>query len=396
MIRQLSQHAARNSGTPSAGVAYTALNRLTASFASSAAPSPAQESLPASGVDIAAIRQRLASGPSLGDFISGDVEEAAVYSVPAPNWKEKARKPDWLKRTLPAGPQYTHIKAKLRELKLSTVCEEAKCPNIGECWGGGEGQTATATIMLMGDTCTRGCRFCAVKTSRAPGPLDPMEPENTAKAVADWGIDYVVLTSVDRDDIADGGASHIAATIRGLKEKTGGRLLVEALVPDFQGDLACVRTIAESGLDVYAHNVETTPRLQSVVRDRRANWEQSIATLRAAKEFGARVTKTSIMLGCGEEQEEVHETLRLLRDNGVDVVTLGQYMRPTKRHMAVSEYVTPESFARYQQYAEGLGFSYVAAGPLVRSSYKAGEFFLKNMLRNGTSVQVPELKAATA
>jgi lipoyl synthase len=235
--------------------------------------------------------------------------------------------------------------------------------------------------MLMGDTCTRGCRFCAVKTSRAPPPLDPNEPDNVAAAVAEWGVDYIVLTSVDRDDIADSGASHIAATIRGLKAKTDGRLLVEALVPDFSGNLDSVKTVVAAGLDVYAHNVETVPRLQSAVRDRRANWQQSIATLLAAKEAGMRVTKTSLMLGCGETPEEVQEALVLLREADVGVVTLGQYMRPTKRHMAVAEYVTPEAFERYQAAAKSMGFLYAASGPLVRSSYRAGEYYLKNMLQ---------------
>ncbi|BDA47983.1 Lipoyl synthase, mitochondrial [Coccomyxa sp. Obi] len=330
---------------------------------------------------IEALRQRLATGPDFGFGGASEADPLADYSVNAPHWKEKARKPDWLKRSVPGGEKYTEIKAKLRELKLHTVCEEARCPNIGECWGGGDGHTATATIMLMGDTCTRGCRFCAVKTSKAPPPLDPNEPENTAKAVAAWGIDYVVLTSVDRDDLPDGGAAHIAETIRGLKEKTGGRLLVEALVPDFQGSLDSVSLVARSGLDVYAHNVETVERLQGVVRDRRANWAQSLATLRAAKAAGARITKTSIMLGCGERPAEVVAALQELRDNGVDVVTLGQYMRPTKRHMAVSEYVTPEAFAGYETAAKNMGFLYVAAGPMVRSSYRAGEFYLTNVLR---------------
>ena len=307
------------------------------------------------------------------------------YSVEAPSWKARQPKPDWLKRAdVPAGEKYTQIKSKLRELKLATVCEEARCPNIGECWGGGDGHAATATIMLMGDTCTRGCRFCAVKTSRAPPPLDPNEPENTAAAVAAWGVDYIVLTSVDRDDIADGGASHIAATIHSLKQKTDGKLLVEALVPDFSGNLDSVRAVASSGLDVYAHNVETVPRLQSVVRDRRANWEQSIAMLRAAKEAGMRVTKTSIMLGCGETKEEVMETLQLLREADVGVVTLGQYMRPTKRHMPVVDYVTPEAFEGYKKAAESMGFLYAAAGPMVRSSYRAGEYYMKNMLQAET------------
>lgn len=315
----------------------------------------------------------------------------SAYSVEAPSWKARQPKPAWLKRPdVPAGEKYTQIKSKLRELKLSTVCEEARCPNIGECWGGGDGHAATATIMLMGDTCTRGCRFCAVKTSRAPPPLDPAEPQNVAAAVAEWGVDYIVLTSVDRDDIADGGASHIAATVRNLKDATDGRLLVEALVPDFSGDLESVRTVAAAGLDVYAHNVETVPRLQAAVRDRRANWDQSVATLRAARDAGMRITKTSLMLGCGETREEVLEAFALLRDAGVGVVTLGQYMRPTKRHMAVAEYVTPEAFQAYQSAAEEMGFLYVAAGPLVRSSYRAGEYYLKNVLQSGS-----EKRAAT-
>ena len=291
------------------------------------------------------------------------------------------RKPDWLKLEVPGGEKYTAIKSKLRELRLTTVCEEARCPNVGECWGGADGHTATATIMLMGDTCTRGCRFCAVKTSRTPPPLDPEEPVNTAKAVAAWGIDYVVLTSVDRDDLPDFGANHIAATIQELKSHTEGRLLVEALVPDFQGDRGCVETVAASGLDVYAHNVETVPRLQGAVRDRRAGWAQSVATLRMAKAAGVGVTKTSIMLGCGERPEEVVAALQELREAGVDVVTLGQYMRPTKAHMAVAEYVSPDAFAGYQKAAEELGFMYSAAGPLVRSSYRAGELFLTGRLR---------------
>ena len=239
--------------------------------------------------------------------------------------------------------------------------------------------------MLMGDTCTRGCRFCAVKTSKAPPPLDPAEPENTAKAVAAWGIDYVVLTSVDRDDIPDLGAHHIAKTIRELKQKTGGKLLVEALVPDFQGRQELVEEVATSGLDVFAHNIETVQRLQGVVRDRRAGWEQSLRVLEMAKSAGARVTKSSIMVGCGEAPEEVVDAMRALRERGVDVVTLGQYMRPTKRHMAVAEFVTPEAFARYQAAAEEMGFLYVASGPMVRSSYRAGEFYLTNMLKNSTT-----------
>lgn len=339
------------------------------------------------------LKDKLAAGPDFGDFVSGqNLHEN--YSVEAPSYRERVRKPEWLKREVPGGEKYTEIKAKLRELKLHTVCEEAKCPNIGECWGGGDGGTATATVMLMGDTCTRGCRFCAVKTSRAPPPLDPLEPENTAKAVAAWGLDYVVLTSVDRDDLPDQGSRHIAKTVGLLKEKTDGRLLVEALVPDFQGNREHIELVARSGLDVFAHNVETVERTTPFVRDRRANWAQSLEVLRVAKAAGAAVTKTSIMLGCGETPEEVVHALKVLREADVDVVTLGQYMRPTKRHMAVSEYVTPEAFEGYAKVAEDLGFLYVASGPLVRSSYRAGEFYLTNVLKSRREAAGQQAKAA--
>eukprot|EP00750_Incisomonas_marina_P020061 INCI3691.2.p1 GENE.INCI3691.2~~INCI3691.2.p1 ORF type:complete len:363 (-),score=66.74 INCI3691.2:395-1483(-) len=243
-------------------------------------------------------------------------------------------KPRWLKGTIPEGENYHKLKDTVKSLGLATVCEEARCPNIGECWGGKEG-TATATIMIMGDTCTRACRFCAVKTSNAPPPLDPLEPEKVSTAIAAWGLDYVVLTSVDRDDLADHGSSHFAETIRGLKQKKS-ELLVECLTGDFAGSEECIRTVATSGLDVYAHNVETVERLQRKVRDRRANYEQSLHVLKKAKEFEPRlVTKTSIMLGVGETDEEVRQTMKDLRDIGVDVVTFGQYLRPTKRHLKV-------------------------------------------------------------
>lgn len=329
---------------------------------------------------LSAFRQRLTQGPNFQDFLTGE-DVASNYSVEAHSWKEKKRKPDWMKRkNLPGGDKYTEIKGKLRELKLHTVCEEAKCPNIGECWGGGDGHTATATIMLMGDTCTRGCRFCAVKTSRTPPPLDPNEPDHVSQAIASWGLDYVVLTSVDRDDLPDGGAAHVAKTIRLLKERTGGRLLVEALVPDFQGDRASLSLVAASGVDVLAHNLETVERLQGAVRDRRAGWDQSLGVLRAAKEMGVKMTKSSLMLGCGETRDEVVAAMTALRQAGVDVVTLGQYMQPSKKHMAVAEYVTPQAFQAYQDIAEKLGFAYAASGPMVRSSYRAGELFLKGKL----------------
>jgi len=359
-----------------------------ARFASSAAAGVSGEvAKPSSGGGrggeaLAALRERLAKdGLDFGAFARAGSDE--VYSVTAPTPRQssvdKVRKPDWLKKVVPSGDNYIAIKRKLRELKLSTVCEEAKCPNLGECWGGGEGKTATATIMIMGDTCTRGCRFCAVKTSRAPPPLDLDEPRKVAEAVAEWGLDYVVLTSVDRDDIPDQGSGHFAETVEELKRRAPG-ILVEALTPDFRGEVDLVRRVAQSGLDVYAHNVETVEALQGVVRDRRAGWKQSLSVLAEAKKAGARVTKTSIMLGLGEQPEQIHDALRQLRDTGVDVVTFGQYARPTKRHMPVAEYVTPAAFAEWQKVAEAMGFRYVASGPLVRSSYRAGEFYLKSML----------------
>jgi len=239
--------------------------------------------------------------------------------------------------------------------------------------------------MLMGDTCTRGCRFCSVKTSRTPPPLDPHEPENTAEAISRWGLGYIVLTTVDRDDLPDSGARHLASTIMKIKQKAP-TILVETLTGDFQGDLEQVALVANSPLDVFAHNVETTPGLTPYVRDRRATFAQSISVLRAAKEAKPDlITKTSIMLGLGEKEDELWETLRQLRAAGVDVVTFGQYMRPTKRHMKVEEYVTPATFELWRQRALDLGFLYCASGPLVRSSYKAGEAFIENVLKKRMS-----------
>lgn len=334
------------------------------------APRPAQ---PRSRLE--ALRTRLAeeSGLTVDDF--AHPQQAERIKVGRVN---DMRLPSYMKTNIPKGANFGRIKRDLRGLGLATVCEEARCPNIGECWGGEGGkENATATIMLMGDTCTRACRFCAVKTSRTPAALDPHEPENTAEAISRWGLGYIVLTSVDRDDLPDGGSAHIAQTVSKIKQKAP-HILVEALVPDFGGDVGAVAQVARSGLDVYAHNVETVERTTPFVRDRRAKYRQSLAMLRHAKETKPElVTKTSIMLGCGEADHEVEQTLRDLRDAEVDVVTFGQYMRPTKRHMKVSEYVTPEKFAEWQRRAEALGFLYVASGPLVRSSYKAGEFFVR-------------------
>nr|XP_058968694.1 lipoyl synthase, mitochondrial-like [Pocillopora verrucosa] len=321
----------------------------------------------------------IAEGPSLGEFISGEV-------IPQENpYKRKKgqrlRLPPWLKREIPTGKNYHKLKETLRELNLSTVCEEAKCPNIGECWGGGESETATATIMILGDQCTRGCRFCSVKTNKKPPPPDPMEPANTAEAISRWGLDYIVITSVDRDDLPDGGAAHFSETVTEIKKRNPG-ILVECLTGDFRGDLKGVEAVVKSGLDVYAHNVETVDRLQLLVRDPRANYKQSLEVLRHVKRTEPyMVTKSSLMLGLGETDEEVLQALKDLREAKVDCVTLGQYMQPTRLHLKVTEYITPEKFKHWELVGNELGFAYTASGPLVRSSYRAGEFFLTNLLK---------------
>ncbi|MGZ3722592.1 MAG: lipoyl synthase, partial [Bdellovibrionales bacterium] len=249
------------------------------------------------------------------------------------------------------------------------------CPNIGECWGGG-----TATIMLMGDTCTRGCRFCNVKTGNPKGKLDLEEPSKVAFAISKMGMDYIVLTSVDRDDLPDEGSLHFAKTVRLLKESSP-TLLVEVLTPDFKGNEQFIAHIVDAEPDVFAHNVETVERLQKRVRDPRAGYAQSLRVLEYVKERDAtRYTKTSIMLGLGEADDEIRQTLRDLRGVGCDVVTFGQYLQPRKRHLPVEDFVTPDKFKEWQAEAEGMGFLYVASGPLVRSSYRAGEFFMKGMI----------------
>ncbi|XP_077219526.1 radical SAM superfamily protein [Tasmannia lanceolata] len=297
------------------------------------------------------------------------------------------KKPDWLRQRAPQGERYRKVKESLSKLNLNTVCEEAQCPNIGECWNGGGGAggevdgIATATIMLLGDTCTRGCRFCAVKTSKNPAPPDPMEPENTARAIASWGVEYIVLTSVDRDDLPDGGSGHFARTVKAMKNLKS-EILVECLTSDFRGDLEAVSTLVLSGLDVFAHNIETVKRLQRIVRDPRAGYEQSLSVLKHAKLCKeGMITKSSIMLGLGESDEEVKETMADLRAINVDILTLGQYLQPTPLHLTVKEYVTPEKFAFWKDYGESIGFRYVASGPLVRSSYRAGELFVQSMVR---------------
>jgi lipoic acid synthetase len=289
-----------------------------------------------------------------------------------------APKPPWLKVRAPGGESYTHLKETFRALDLHTVCEEARCPNVGECWTEG-----TATIMLLGDVCTRGCRFCAVTTGDPRGAVDVREPEHVARAIAKLGLQYVVLTMVDRDDLLDGGASHVARTVTRLRELRPD-ILIETLLGDFGGHLDYVDTTADAKPDVWAHNIEVVKRLQRTIRDVRCSYERSLGVLKRVKDRDpARITKSSVMVGIGETDDEVLETLADLRAAGVDLVTLGQYLRPTPKHAAVDRYVDPASFERFAREAEKMGFAFVASAPLVRSSYKAAEVFVRSILRPG-------------
>ena len=285
-------------------------------------------------------------------------------------------KPSWVRTRLPSGGQYPQVKAILRRHRLHTVCEEALCPNLGECWGGG-----TATIMILGDICTRACRFCAVKSGNPNRLVDVNEPTNVAKAVREMGLKYVVLTSVCRDDLDDGGASIYAETVRAIKNYAGD-VLVEVLIPDFGGDRDALEKVVKAAPDVVAHNIETIRRLTPVVRDRRASYEQSLSVLRMVKDINPLIfTKSSIMVGLGETPDEVVEAMKDLRSVGVDFITVGQYLRPTLSHIPVAEYVHPAVFEYYRSEALKMGFRYAACGPLVRSSYKAGEFYISSILR---------------
>jgi lipoic acid synthetase len=276
------------------------------------------------------------------------------------------RKPEWLRAPMPAGRRFDAVRQTVREHRLATVCEEAKCPNIGECWNAG-----TATLMLMGEVCTRACRFCAVDTGNPRGWLDSEEPANAARTVELMGLRYVVLTSVNRDDLPDGGAAHFAACVGAIKRRCP-HTAVEALTPDFQGVLRDVETVVDSGLEVFAQNVETVRRLTHPVRDARAGYEQTLAVLAHAKHHRPAVlTKTSLMLGLGERESEVLETMDELRGVGVDLLTLGQYLRPTLNHLPVERYVTPTEFDALREAALARGFLECVAGPLVRSSYRA-------------------------
>jgi len=275
------------------------------------------------------------------------------------------------------GPNYARLKGLMTRYSLHTVCEEAHCPNVGECWAGG-----TTTFMIMGELCTRACRFCGVKSGKPRGVLDPEEPENVARAVKDLALKYVVLTSVDRDDLSDSGAAHFAQTVRAIRALAPDAS-IETLIPDFSGGLSELQTVVRAGPNVIGHNLETTEPLTPRVRDPRASYRQSLKVLESVKELNGRVfTKSSLMLGFGEREEDVLQTFRDLRAAGTDFLTLGQYLRPSPRNLPVVQYVTPERFNHYRTAAEQLGFLYVASGPLVRSSYRAGEYFVHKMIKS--------------
>lgn len=285
--------------------------------------------------------------------------------------------PPWLKTKLPSGESYDRIKDISRRRGLATVCEEARCPNIAECWGGG-----TATFMVMGDTCTRGCRFCSVATAVRPGAPDPNEPEKLAETLAEMNLEYVVITTVCRDDLPDQGAGHIAQCLKTVKARCP-KMKLEILVQDFRGDARSLETVIAAGPDVLAHNLETVARLTPRVRDAKAGYRQSLNVLKNSRKIAPSLpTKTSLMLGLGETEEEILTAFKDLREAQVDILTLGQYLRPTAsdHHLPVSQFVTPETFDVLARKAKEMGFLYVASGPFVRSSYRAGELFLKGLL----------------
>lgn len=284
-----------------------------------------------------------------------------------------ARKPEWLKVRLPSGTNYEKLRSIVKERGLHTVCQEAMCPNIAECWGVG-----TATFMILGDTCTRGCRFCNVKTG-LPNAIDPLEAIKLAKSIEDLGLNYTVITCVDRDDLPDGGALQMAEAIRAIHHRTP-HVKVEVLTSDYRGDVAALRTVIDADPEVFAHNIETTRALTPHVRDRRCGYDQSLNVLANAKAMRPqKFTKSSIMLGLGESDEDVLQTASDLRNVGVDIITFGQYLQPTHRHLKVVEFVSPEKFRWFAQAVKPLGFHQVVSGPLVRSSYHAEQAFATTM-----------------
>lgn len=294
-------------------------------------------------------------------------------------------KPSWIKVRPPGGPIFNRISSLLRERNLHTVCEEARCPNIAECWGGG-----TATLMLMGDVCTRGCRFCAVLSGSPRGVLDLSEPHKAAETVELMKLDYVVLTSVNRDDLPDGGASHFAKTIEIIHARTP-QVLIEALIPDFKGDTYALKKVIQAKPEVLAHNLETVKRLTHKVRDTRATYQQSLYVLEEIKQQKPNQwTKSSMMLGLGETLDDLLQAFKDLKSAGVDFLTLGQYLQPSQKHLKVVEFISPHRFEELREKALEYGFKYVAAGPLVRSSYRAGEFYIASMVKN-TNHSLPTL-----
>lgn len=286
-------------------------------------------------------------------------------------------KPYWLKITPTSTTDLSKMKGILKKRGLVTVCEEANCPNMAECWH----NEGTATFMVLGDTCTRGCKFCAIKTSSKGKPIDEKEPEKIADAIKEIGLNYAVITSVDRDDLEDNGSSHFAKCITTIKEKHP-KTMVEVLIGDFQGNIEDLKRIIKAKPEVIAHNIETIKELQLKVRDPRANYNQSLNVLKNVKKINPKmITKSSIMVGLGETKEQVIETMKDLREVGCDILTLGQYLKPRNKFLKVEEYVKPEVFEEYKKIGEELGFLYVASGPFVRSSYKASEFYVKGMLK---------------
>ena len=293
---------------------------------------------------------------------------------------QKLEKPQWLKIKLNINDNFSNIKTTLKQYNLHTVCEEAHCPNISECWN-----TGTATFMLMGDTCTRGCKFCAVKTGNPMKKIDEDEPKKLAQALAEIKLfDYVVLTSVNRDDLEDGGSSHFAECVKEIK-RAYPEIIVEVLIPDFKGDFEALKKIVDAKPEVIAHNIETVERLQRKVRDIRANYKQSLSVLGNVKKLNPKIyTKSSIMVGLGETEEEVMQSMKDLRTINVDILTIGQYLRPSNWHIPISSFVPPEKFEFFKQKALELGFLFCASGPFVRSSYRAGELFVKNVIKRNS------------
>lgn len=336
-------------------------------------------------------RQRTASGskiitPQGTSAVLDGMKHNALAEVP-----DVSGKPDWLRVRVPNGARYQEVMDIVRGHKLHTVCAESKCPNIAECWGRG-----TATLMLMGSVCTRACKFCSVNTGNPKGWLDPQEPANVAEAVALMDLKYVVLTSVDRDDLPDFGAAHYAACIRAIHERMPDTA-IEALTPDFQGQQDLVAQVLDAGLATYAQNLETVRRLTHPVRDPRAGYERTLQVLKFAKEYAPQVvSKTSLMLGLGETDAEIEEAMDDMRAAHVDVVTLGQYMRPTKNHLPVQRFVSPEEFARYRDMALSKGFVEVVSGPLVRSSYRAEQVLAGNNVGLNPAVLQSLGEAATS